>query len=130
MGGKLNKRVLSPSSFMKVQSPIKIKDWSILNFSNHVQSDNEDFICASGSLTCHLHMYTYLNVCVPSPSLQIIFHAHFYKTQNMTPRGPRIRTVKTKNFEDLDRKCWSLHDKEPYPNRGENHIKGPHAEGS
>jgi hypothetical protein len=27
--------------------------------------------------------------------------------------------VKAENSEDLDRKCWSLHDKEPYPNRGE-----------
>jgi hypothetical protein len=38
-----------------------------------VQSDNEDFTRASGSSICHLHMSTYLNVCVPSLSLSNIY---------------------------------------------------------
>jgi hypothetical protein len=44
------------------------------HLSNHVQSDNEDFVCASGSL-CHLHMSTYLKKCVfiSPPSLKTLF---------------------------------------------------------
>jgi hypothetical protein len=72
------KVLLSSWSFIKVQSAIKINDWIILNFSNHVQSDNEDFVHASRPFTCYLHMLTYLNVCVPYLSLSnIIFHGVF-----------------------------------------------------
>jgi hypothetical protein len=47
-----------------------------------MQSDNKDFICALGSPTFHLHMSTYLNVCVPPLSLSnIIFHGLFDKSQ-------------------------------------------------
>ena len=43
------------------------------------QSDNENFICVSGSSICHLHMFTYLNVCVSSFSLSnIIFQWPFW----------------------------------------------------
>jgi hypothetical protein len=37
--------------------------------------------------------------------------------------------VKVENFEDLDRKCRSLRDKETYLNHGETDAKGPQAEG-
>jgi hypothetical protein len=38
--------------------------------------------------------------------------------------------VKAQNSRDLNRRCRSLHDKELYLNRGEDDVKGPHAEGS
>jgi hypothetical protein len=44
-------------------------------------------------------------------------------------RKPNDQTVKAENSEDLDRKCWSLCDKEPCPNYEETDAKGPHAEG-
>jgi hypothetical protein len=40
------------------------------------------------------------------------------------------QSVKAKNSEDLDGKCWSLHNKETYPNRGETDVKDPHAVGT
>jgi hypothetical protein len=42
---------------------------------------------------------------------------------------PEDWIVKAENSDDLNRKCWSLRNKEPYPNRGENDTKGSHAEG-
>ena len=58
---------------------VTLKNYSILKSSNHVQSDNENFICVSGSSICHLHMSTYLNVCVSSFSLSnIIFQWPFW----------------------------------------------------
>jgi hypothetical protein len=42
-------------------------------------------------------------------------------------KNPKDQPVKAENSEDLDRKCWSLRDKEPYPNCGETDAKGPHA---
>jgi hypothetical protein len=57
-----------------INFPSTLKNYSILKSFNHVQSNNENFICVSGSPICHLHMSTYLNVCVPSFSLSnIIF---------------------------------------------------------
>jgi hypothetical protein len=50
-----------------------LDDKFVLKSSNHVQSDNENFKCASGSSICHLHMSTYLNVCVSSLSLSNIY---------------------------------------------------------
>ena len=35
---------------------VTLKNYSKLKSSNHVQSDNENFICVSGSSICHLHM--------------------------------------------------------------------------
>jgi hypothetical protein len=43
-------------------------------------------------------------------------------------KWPKDQTVKAENSEDLDRKCWSLRNKERYPNRGETDAKGPHVE--
>lgn len=74
---KKNKMLLISLSLIKVSSFFKIKDWSILNFSNHVQSDNEDLICASGSFIFHLHMSTYLNVCFIPLLLQHLFSMAF-----------------------------------------------------
>jgi hypothetical protein len=44
-------------------------------------------------------------------------------------KRPKDQSVKVENSEDLDRKCWSLHDKDPYPNHGETNVKDPHAVG-
>jgi hypothetical protein len=41
-------------------------------------------------------------------------------------KWPKDRSMKPWNSEDLDRKCLSLHDKEPYPNCGETDAKDPH----
>jgi hypothetical protein len=38
--------------------------------------------------------------------------------------------VKAQNSRDLNRRCWTLRDKELYLNHGEDDVKGPHAEGS
>jgi hypothetical protein len=47
----------------------------------------------------------------------------------MTPRSPRTKPVKMENFEDPDRKCRILRDKEDHLNRRETDVKGPHAVG-
>jgi hypothetical protein len=44
-------------------------------------------------------------------------------------KWPKDWTMKVGNSEDVDRKCWSLGDKEPYPTRRETDTKGPHEEG-
>jgi hypothetical protein len=71
--------MLLGSFFGSIKILERLKDKSILNLSNHVQSDNENFIRVSGSPICHLHMSTFLNVCVPSLSLfpTFIFHGLF-----------------------------------------------------
>jgi hypothetical protein len=61
-GKKYNKAPRISSYIWRFQKDFKIKTHTHL--SNHVQSDNEDFVCASGSLfvicTCSL----ILKVCV------------------------------------------------------------------
>jgi hypothetical protein len=37
--------------------------------------------------------------------------------------------MKAQNSRDLNKRCWSLHDKELYLNHGEDDMKGPHTEG-
>jgi hypothetical protein len=59
----------APQIFMKQC----LDDKSTLKSSNHVHSDNEDMTRASGSSICHLHMSTYLNVCVSSLSFSNIY---------------------------------------------------------
>jgi hypothetical protein len=45
-------------------------------------------------------------------------------------KWPKDHNVKAKNSGDLNSRCWSLRDKEPYLNCGEDDVKGPHAEES
>jgi hypothetical protein len=45
-------------------------------------------------------------------------------------KWPRDHNVKAQNSRDLNIRYWSLRDKELYLNRGEDDVKGPHAEGS
>jgi hypothetical protein len=71
---KKEKNKNAPRFFLasfKSYRALKVIPYSI--FSNHVQSDNENFIRVSGSPICHLHMSTFLNVCVPSLSLSNIY---------------------------------------------------------
>ena len=65
---------------------VTLKNYSILKSSNHVQSDNENFICVSGSSICHLHMSTYLNVCFIFLPLQ-----HYFPMAFLTSLGNSIR---------------------------------------
>jgi hypothetical protein len=71
---KREKNKYAPQFFLasfKFWRALKRSPYSI--FSNHVESDNENFICVSGSPICHLHMSTFLNACVPSLSLSNIY---------------------------------------------------------
>jgi hypothetical protein len=44
-------------------------------------------------------------------------------------KRPKDQSVNAENYEDLDERCWSLHDKESYPNCREHDVKDPHAVG-
>jgi hypothetical protein len=43
-------------------------------------------------------------------------------------KKPNDQTVKEQNSKDLYKKCWSLRDKEPYPNRGATDANDSQAE--
>jgi hypothetical protein len=45
-------------------------------------------------------------------------------------KWPKDHNVKAQNSRDLNRRCWSLREKELYLNRGEDGVKGTHAKGS
>jgi hypothetical protein len=71
----------------------------------------------------------------PSPSRRIFNGSHslpplWYAVSVLqTPRSPRTKPEKMKNFEDPVRKVRILQDKELHPIRRETDDKGPNAEG-
>jgi len=65
------------------------EDYSILNYSNHVQSDNKDFSCALGS-TVAICTCPPSKVCVPfSPSPQ----RNYFPMVFLTSLGKSIRSI-------------------------------------
>ena len=78
----------SSVSFASLNSKY-FEDYSILNYSNHVQSDNNDFNCALGS-TVAICTCPPSKVCVPfSPSTQ----RNYFPMVFLTSLGKSIRSI-------------------------------------
>ena len=86
-----NKKMIMKSSsvpFASLNSKY-FEDYSILNYSNHVQSNNKDFSCALGS-TVAICTCPPSKVCVPfSPSPQ----RNYFPMVFLTSLGKSIRSI-------------------------------------
>ena len=79
-------KLLGSFSFIKLRY---FEDYSILNYSNHVQSNNKDFSCALGS-TVAIYTCPPSKVCAPfSPSPQ----RNYFPMVFLTSLGKSIRSV-------------------------------------
>ena len=88
---KKEKKMMMKSSSVPLASLNSryFEDYSILNYSNHVQSDNKDFSCALGS-TVAICTCPPSKVCVPfSPSLQ----RNYFPMVFLTSLGKPIRSI-------------------------------------
>ena len=81
-----DEKLLGSFSFIKLQV---FEDYSILNYSNYVQSDNKDFSCALGS-TVSICTCPPSKVCVPfSPSPQ----KNYFPMVFLTSLSKSIRSI-------------------------------------
>jgi hypothetical protein len=83
---KREKNKNAPHSFSFIKVLESSEDKSMI-FSNHVQSDNENFTCFLESPICHLHMSTFLNVCVSYFSFQHLFFKAFLTSLGKSNRS-------------------------------------------
>jgi hypothetical protein len=96
-------------------------------------------ICQVRTRMWYLEFIVYAGIKHLNEDFQVVFIEHIARRSwspvQVKTRGehdskrPKDQSVKAENSEDLDGKCWSLHDKEPYPNRGETDVKDPHTVG-